>query len=221
MPDPIDLTTLRRDLYNDANNHTLFICEDTETDILTDDLELHRYINYHLTPPTREWIQSLFYFPSNCKKDQAVFLNRCLDLLSAADPNMLITLRHIFFIRTAADIQEICSLPGISGNTFSYTFPRVLMDQGNGASPSLECMGCFWCYESAIVINMRAIESVSDSLDPDDNSLIPENTFVTLAHELRHLGLENPYLSEKEYPPCLQLEEKVEAWGREVYEKTI
>lgn len=210
-----DFEALRKDLHEDEKLGALVICEETETDILTDDFDCHRYINYHLVPPTREWLQSLFYFPQDCKQDKTAFLNRCLDILMAADPNMLINLRHVFFIRTAADIREICSLPDINDELF----PDILIDEDDCESPTLSCVGCFWHYESALVINMRAIEHTAEDIDPNDAGIVPEGVYTTLPHELRHLGLENPYLPKDEYPDYLRTEENIEEWGRALYER--
>lgn len=87
-----DFEALRKDLREDEKLGALVICEETKTDILTDDFDCRRYINYHLVSPTRKWLQSLFYFPQDCKQDEPAFLNRCLDILMAADPTRLLEL---------------------------------------------------------------------------------------------------------------------------------
>ena len=211
----IDPETLREDLRRDAKTGRLYIVMETDTRILTEDYDQDRCVNYRIAPPSREWLSSIFYFPKDCRKDEAAFKNRCVDILMAAGPDMLMNLRHVFFVRTKNDIKEICELRGARGELF----PEILEDEDG--EPSLTHAGCFWYARSSLIINMHCIEDTSDEIDPNDAGLIPEGVYITLAHELRHLGLVNPYLPEEEYPASLQEEAAVEEWARSLYESVI
>lgn len=209
-PAPMDLNALRNDIKQDASESTLEIVEETKEDILTEEFSHYKPMNYHLVPPTRKWLRSLFFFPPDSKKFKRAYQTRCIDLLMGADPNMLINLRRIFFVNSGKDIDAIIEETG------DEDFPETLLDEWGGLTTKY--VGCFWHYQSAIIINMYAIRTTACTIDPNDAAIVPEGVYITLLHELRHLGMDNPYLPENDYPDSNMTEQAVETWARDVYE---
>lgn len=173
-----------------------------------------RELNFHLSPPTPEWIQQrILYGPSaeRYKYCEA----EVVSLLMSIDPNMLVNLQHIIFIHDESDIPVVVDTLHCEE---WESFPDSLFDQ---------CVGCYWFVKSSIVIFTKTIENCARDIVQDSES---ENIYLdlateidigiltTVAHEIRHLGLSNPYLSEEKYPAYLASESNVEAWGNEMFE---
>lgn len=220
----MDLSALANDIRADADKQILIIDAESDTDILTDDLEERRPINYHIVPPTEEWIDSLIRFASGAKRFEQIYRQLFIKALSRTDLDMLITLRKIFVINSINDISECAAVLDPDANTMIPD--EYQLDDSDELADAP--VGMFWSWESAIIINMTAITKCTDELDKDfeqelgysDHAGIEhEGIMITLLHELRHLGLSNPYLPEIKASSKEQSEELVEQWARNEYER--
>lgn len=213
-----DARQLCRDLFNSEQDKLLAILTISDHDILTDDFQDDRRINYHIGPITESWLRSRIYYTASTQQEKAVYDQPVISLLQFLDPNMLITLEHIFFVRDETDIDEICTLVGAE----PCEFPSAIdFDEP-------ETLGCFWHQYSSVIIHMAAIDKTVQEMKTEyDHDGMYFNTatetdigvFTTLTHEIRHLGLSNPYLDEQEYPRTEETEQAVEAWAIETYEQ--
>ena len=225
---PIDFHSLRRTIKKSEDAEELIICEESDEDILTDDLteDQLRLINYHMVKPTAEWLRSLVFCGSSCKEEvERDYLDTSIRLLLNVDQNMLVTLRHIIFVASEDDMHE--ALKALDAEV--YEWPECVFFDGDDVG---ECLGCFWRFQSAIIINIAAIRVESAALveeyefdddywHEDESELVTVGVYETLLHELRHLGLDNPFLDEDEYPIAEAAEDAVEDWAREAYEAAL
>ena len=225
-PEPMDLAILRKELHESEEKNELAICEETDTDILTDDFDADRMVNYHLVQPTKEWLSSLFLCGASCKEQvEAAYKKRIIELFLAVDQNMLITLRRIIIVATAGDIEEVCK--ALDADEF-YEWPDCIgYEEEDDTVLRDGALGCYWHMQGAIIINLASIERAAeetvaefarDGMYESESTISAEGVYTTAAHELRHLGLANPYLSVKDYPLTEESEEAVEEWGRAAYD---
>lgn len=208
----VNLSALKNNIHAEAKTagRTLSITEETETDILTYDNEQNREINYHLKTPDAKWLQSLIFItPDVSSKWESLtggidtITKRILEL----DHNMLINLRKIIITtESEKDMDAIAEHMGCE-----------ICDVCN----YLDYVGMFWYAESAVVINVEAIEdgtrNLKQELHLDDKEYAEElaiGFYSTLFHEIRHLGMENPFLPEDNYPDSMKSEASVETWCR-------
>lgn len=218
IPKPDSTTKLLNALLISEEERQLAICSICDTDIWTDDFDEDRYINYHIGPITKEWLKSCIVYTPKTLQYKHIYENRIIDLLLHIDPNMLINLQKIFFVSEEADIETVCNI----ANADPDEFPSTIDFEENDA------LGCHWWAYSSIIININAIEKTVSEMEQEAetnneyfNSAQEEaiGIFTTLTHEIRHLGLSNPFLDTKAYPPSLATEQAVEEWGLNTYEK--
>lgn len=208
----MNLDALRLDIQSEANKDepTLVIEEESETDILTYDDDQERNVTYHLVTPTEEWLQSrIFIAPKVSSEwaeltgDRETIAKRLMNI----DRNMLINLRHIIITtEEEEDLDAICE--------------HIECEPCEVAN-FIDYLGMFWYAESAVIINVEAIRETTDQLKKElrlNNDEYKEDLaigfFSTVFHEIRHLGLENPFLSELEYPDEEKDETCIEIWAR-------
>lgn len=218
-PLPMNMSLLRRDIHAEGLD-CLCILQESDEDILTDDYFELRKINYHLAPLTKEWLESrILWAPSITAKDKSFYANDIASLLMKTDPNMLITLNRIIITSDSeADMEAIAE-----------RMADIMDEPDLGEMPDLEgFLGFFWCYTNSLVVNVAQIQrSVKEEaaaahesgfyLDEGTEALVCFRT--TLLHELRHLGLANPFLPESDYPDSENEETAVEQWAMEEYER--
>ena len=205
------------ELMESHNMQQLEIRTASDTDILTDDFDEDRMINYHIGPITKEWLKARIKYTKHTKKYQNQYENLIVDLLSSIDTMMLITLQHIIFVEKEEDIPIICSMMNIDEDEF----PSIIDFDSNNI------LGCHWYQYSSIIINMKAIyntvcemqlESEKEVIYFNFDSEMQIGVLTTLTHEIRHLGLSNPFLDANQYPANQLTEKAVEQWGIEAYE---
>ena len=217
---PSDTKDLVHELFLSEQKEQLAIRTVCDTDIWTDDFDEDRYINYHIGPITAEWLKSCIVFTPNTIKYKRVYEPRVIDLLLHIDPNMLITLQKIFFVADESDIKTVCKI----ANADPDEFPSTIDFDEN------DTLGCHWWAYSSIILNLAAIEKTVNEMEQEAKAneeyfnTAQEKAigvFTTLTHEVRHLGLSNPFLDAKAYPPSLASEKAVEDWGINAYEKWL
>lgn len=230
---PMDLNALKADLHQE-NEKTLEIIRETDEDIYTVDYELDKDLFYHIVPPTKEWLKSKFIYGQSIDSKYKDLEDNICNLLLSIDQNMLINLNNIIFFGEESDINQIADSIinldksydweenqkiGFKDSLIEY-WPEIISDEH-------DIVGCYWYSQNSIIIDVRAIELSSSEIVEEDKkdgfntNLANEiliGIYTTITHEIRHLGLENPFLPEDEYPLSLKTEEKVEQWGLEVYE---
>lgn len=216
-PEKINMSALTHDLLEDEEKDLIGIIEKTKSDILTDDYQEDRIINYHISPITEEWLKDRFFFPNETEKYKNLYQKQIISLLLFLDPNMLINLQHIFFVEKDADADEICKFLDAE----PCEFPENIDFEENNT------IGCMWHQYSSIIINMSAIDKTIKKMKTeyeDAGLYFNEATetdigvLVTVAHEIRHLGMANPYLDETLYPNTEVTEAATEAWAIQTYE---
>lgn len=229
----MDLNALKADLHKE-NENTLEIIRETDEDIFTVDYELDKDLSYHIVSPTKEWLKSKFIYGQSVDPKYKNLENNICNLLLSIDQNMLINLNNIIFFGEDSDINQITD--SIIELDKSYDWKEnqkiIFKDSLIEYWPEIisnehETIGCYWFCQNSIIIDVRAIEISSseiveenkkDGFFTDLASEILIGIYTTITHEIRHLGLENPFLPEDEYPQSLKTEEKVEQWGIEAYE---
>ena len=60
----ISLSDIERAEFNEQ----LVIVSQSEEDVLTDDFDLDKKVNYHLVAPTDAWLRERFLYGSSCKE---------------------------------------------------------------------------------------------------------------------------------------------------------
>lgn len=173
-----------------------------------------RKLNFHLSPPTPDWLRTRFVYGPSAAQYRS-YEDSIVSLLLSLDANMLINLRHIVFIHDESDISVVENQLGCEE---MESFPDMDFDN---------ILGCYWFAMSSIVISTQTIENCARELVEEaeaEGVYLSETTetdigvLTTVAHEIRHLGLSNPYLPEDEYPVNLNSEKAVENWGIEAFE---
>lgn len=214
---PFDKKDLVHDLLLSEQEGQIAVCAISDTDILTDDFDEDRRINYHIIPATADWLKSCIVFTPNTAKYKSIYEEHVIDLLLHIDSSMLITLQKIFFVSGESDVEIVCK----AVNADIDEFPSIIdFDENN-------VLGCHWWAYSSVILNLAAIEKTVNEMrqeaeaDGEYFDTVQEEAvgvFTTLTHEIRHLGLSNPFLDEEAYPPSLDSEEAVEEWGINTYE---
>ena len=138
-----------------------------------------------------------------------------IDLLLHIDPMMLVTLGKVYIMHGSDDIDELMK---DAECTHRHDIPEIITDDN--------FIGVHWFDKQSIVINVKTIkDAVKESQDETPDVYINEGReiaigiYTTLTHEIRHLGLSNPYLNEDDYPLSEESEDAVERWGIEEFEK--
>lgn len=208
----MDSNILATTIFEEAWLGNLSVISNTTEEILTEDYKEERYISYHLAQPTHKWLKAKILWGSSILGDLDAFSNRIADALLCIDPNMLICLNRICIISAAEDVEPICTAMGADPEEF----PECI------DSEESEILGCKWHAQNSIILNAAAIVKAAHQLVAIDPSFfqlkdeIATGFWMTLFHEIRHLGLEcNPFLPEDEYPTALQSEAEVEQWATE------
>lgn len=201
---------LYEQIKRDATNHRLSIIKETDESILTKDFVENRIIEYHTKPPTWKWLSDRIFWPINNPEIKKKYKGLVINLLLFVDPDMLTTLKAIYFVGDGTDIDRIVRLNKIKIDEFPDTIDPK----------QSRCMGLFWYSHNSIIININSIETTIQELIESGNSKTNDQSiefeialYTTLAHEVRHLGLSNPYGKEK-LPESEEDEEKdAELWS--------
>lgn len=206
----MDYEKLKQDIYEEDAAQALAICEETDTDILVDDFENDKYINFHMVPPAEAWLAARFAWGPSFGEKTPVWTSHLSQYLMRIDPAMLVCLNRIIIIDGDQDIEPFTETLGTEDD-----FPDM-----DG-----EILGRLWYYENSVVIDVSAIRAIAKQLVAQDLGVfvlseeMERGFLVTLLHEIRHLGLDcNIFLPEDEYPLPLQSNEAIEEWARDTYE---
>ena len=178
------------------------ICKIDDQDIfIMDYAGFEKYINFHIVPPTKEWLASRFLWAPSAEKYKKEYQDNIIDLLLSCDPAMLINLRHIIFVADETDVP--CVENATNCEDEAAEFPQIIdFDENN-------------CEKTAHEIT---IENENANIYTNEQDEVDIGVYTTITHELRHLGLANPFLPEDEYPVSDESEQNVEEWGITAYE---
>lgn len=209
----MDYNALRKSIHEEAACGTLEILSESETDILVFDYDNGKEINFHMVPPTREWLATrIIWGPSLTCGETPARSEFLADYLSRIDPAMLTCLNHVIIIDDFEDRKAVADL--------------LKVDEDNLPEENEDLIGQLWFQENCVFVYVSALKAaVNDVLEENpgfscyDHEM--ETGFLTtLLHETRHLGLDcNFLLPESEYPTSLQSEETIEDWALEMFEK--
>jgi len=168
----------------------LAITNETPESIETDDFELDKPFTYRLAAPGPAWYAERIKFVSDEARRLAGHLKNVLpDLLSSLDPDMTRTLTAVYMVAGYPDIDAMCKLAG----TDPEEIPEMTMlEDGDG------CIGCLWSMQSAIILDLLAIQNAADEVCRD-GTMEPGTEFdigveTTLTHEIYHLAAADPFL---------------------------
>lgn len=214
-PSAMNYEELRKEIYK-YNNKSLAILEDTSEDILTDDFDEDRCVNYHLCKPTEEWLRSRFFWTTGCQKDKERWedvMVRCL-LHSFLPPEMFVVLNRIIAVRTEGDYNEVCKAMEVE----RCEFPDVLDPDDSGL------LGVKWHTQNSIILDFNGIDTALQELAQEvgcvDIQDEEEAVLITLLHEMRHLMLDNNPFDTffEKLEPADFTEGAVENWARRMFE---
>lgn len=189
----------------------------SKTDMLTYDVLQGREVNYHLTPPAADWLLSILTVAPDVKDPELNGFggrSAVAELLLTQGPAMFINLRHII-VTTESEADA------------DFIADRLEIEPYEVCAYQ-DSVGMFWFDQSAVIINIQAIdEAIADlvkelhlsDLEHEEERVI--GFYSTLYHELRHLGLENPFLPEDLYPTLLNGEDAVESYAREQTDRLL
>lgn len=209
---------LSHDLFEAEKKHILAIRTISDFDIVTDDFDEDRIINYHIAPVTKDWLKDRFIWCDGTSDMQQTYETRLIDLLYKIDHKMLITLNKIIIIKDETSISYVCDY--IKADEDEW--PSVIDFDTN------DILGCHWWSQSCVIINISAIAKTLAEMQKeyDHDELYfdePQEEWIgiatTLLHEIRHLGLFNPFLDMTAYPTSAESESEVEAWALEQFER--
>ena len=216
MPKP-NLSSLGHELFEAETKGILAIRTISDYDIVTDDFDEDRIINYHIGPITKTWLKERFLWCPETEGLQRIYETRLVDLLYRIDPMMFITLNRIIFIENENSIDKVCNQMNVDPDEW----PSIIDFDKN------DKLGCHWYTQSSIIINMKAIAKTLGEMQDEyehDGIYFDEPTeewigiATTLLHEIRHLGLSNPFLDPAAYPTSAESEHEVEKWAIEQFE---
>ena len=202
-----------KEIMDSESRNLISILEVSDTDILTDDYDEDRKINYHIAPIEQNWLKERFLWCSGTEKYKSQYEKPLIDLLQKIDPAMLINLNRIVIIENESDIEDVCSAVGAD----EMEWPSIVDFTENGV------IGCHWYCQNCIIICTGMIRSMLKEMKNEyeyfDNCSEEWIAIATtVLHEIRHLGLSNPHLDERLYPVILESEENVEQWALEQFE---
>lgn len=209
----MDYNTLRQNIREEADKGTLEILSESETDILVFDYNDSKKINFHMVPPTGEWLSSrIVWGPSLTRSDTHAWTAYLAAYLHRIDPNMFVCLNRIIVIDDSVDCKAVANLLGV--------------DEDNLPEVNEDIIGQLWFQENCVFVYVSALREATKEIIKDDPGYFTYDQemeigfLTTLLHETRHLGLDcNFLLPESEYPTSLQSEEAIEDWAREMFEK--
>ena len=209
----MDYNALRQGIREEAGKGTMEILSESETDILVFDYNDSKEINFHMIPPTKEWLASrIVWGPSLTRSDTHVWTAYLADYLHRIDPAMFICLNRVIIIDDSEDRKAVANLLGV--------------DEDNLPEENEDLIGQLWFQENCVFVYVSALREETKEIVKGDLAFFDYDQEMeigfktTLIHETRHLGLNcNIFLPESEYPISLQSEEAVENWAREMFEK--
>lgn len=219
MSTPITANVLHNTLREAEQNNECAIISRTQHYCIIDDFIDDRIIHYHLKSPTPNWLNRRVVFLPDAKlyKFYKPYIIQCLLQI---DPNLLITLRYIFIINSAADAEKACAYVDAD----YAELPEQLQYDEEDADNIPHVLGIHWWSQSCVFINMKAIEKTLHEMETE-YTYFPYYQeeriaiLTTVLHEIRHLGLSNPYLDDTQYPTAEESETAVERWAIAEYER--
>ena len=191
-----------------AFDETVEILSQTPDYITVYDMKDDRELKYRIGPMDDVWLESILHFsPKIEPSEKDAVHDAVIWVLRNIDPNMLVLLKAVYIVVGEEDEAFVakcsdCEIDEIPDNALSENI-----------------LGLMWWSESSVFIHFNAIkkcveeECVQYGEWRQYNRLLFEAITTTMAHELRHLGLSNPFLDEKQYPASEETEEAVEQWA--------
>ena len=179
----MDYNALRQGIHEEATNGTLEILSESGTDILVFDYNDSKEINFHMIPPTREWLASrIVWGPSLTCDAIPAWTAYLADYLYRVDPNMFVCLNRIIVIDDSADRKAIATLLGV--------------DEDNLPEENEDLIGQLWLQENCVFVYVSALRAAAKAVVEGDpvflhyDSEMETGFLTTLLHEIRHLGLD-------------------------------
>lgn len=224
-----------------ADEEDCEIISDNDNCIVTFDYNQEKDIVYYLETPSKEWLLDKFHIGKNAGKmiaKHGINKEELADMLLSKPESlaMLATLNNIYIFSHKDGFKDIVEISDVDSEE---EIPMIMQDNVDGL---LEYAGCYWHDKNSIIIDMSVInylakervkEEKREGLwDSDLSIAVKDGLFVTLSHEIRHLGLENPFVEEycSIFDPefnkdkfnknfdSLESEEGVEEWGAALYD---
>lgn len=212
----VDYKKLLETIKQDEAKNFLAIIQESETDVLTDDFTEDRIINYHLAPPSEEWLRERFLWTKGCASDQRLWEDVLIQYFTKLPSEAFLTLNRVIAIRTAEDILEACEVLGVDEDEFPSCIDPEEADY----------VGCRWHYMNSIILDFHAIDACNQDLAKEYGTEVfslntHEGVVLTAIHEIRHQMLDGcPYDVLSPAPQLEDFEEDgVENWARTQYEK--
>lgn len=215
-----DIRYLIKNIEEDLANNNCGLISRTKSYIYIDDYLEDKRIRFHLTKPTERWTSYRIHYGPKAQNFRCYHQSLITALLKT-DQNMLITLEHVFIINGPSDAEFFCAKYNIDPDEL----PEQVTYEPNTISNTI---GVYWWAANSVFINIEAIHAALEEIkkDYDTYDLFfdyctheHDGIIRTLLHEIRHLGLANPFLDETKYPPSYESEQAVEDWASEEYER--
>ena len=185
-----------------------------DTSVTTEDLQECRRIKYRMIPPDEAWITGLIKSTPRAASTGLVDPAGIAGLLMSVDPEMLANLEAVLLVGDIDSPEDVCAMIGADPEDYPECMDP---DDPDGERP----LGCAWIAHGALLLDLSAILRTAEEIAPAPGMARSEamiGVYTTLAHEIRHLGLANPFLPDEEYPDALKDEDQVEKWAIAAYE---
>ena len=184
------------------------LLEQTPEYLTVYDLTDGRELRYRTGPIDEAWLEnSLRFSPDIGQPEKDRIHDALMWVLCRIDPNMLVLLKAVYIVVGENDEAYVAEQSGCEAEELPF-------DALTG-----ECIGLMWWAECSVFIHYGAIKNIVET-ECDQygewwryDKTMYEALTSTMAHELRHLGLSNPFLDEIEYPVSEEAEEAVEQWA--------
>lgn len=207
------IDTLVRTIWDDDN---AYVIQKGTDELLVEDMLREQRLSYRITPHTRESLDAIVHAGPDVALDEekrAAIVDRLLRL----PQEVLISIRHVILVRNYEDLAAVIKECGLNDETI----PDLILEDEDVLSD--ETIGATWVHESAVVINIHAIELAAKEVTEDRPGLYHKERdigfWVTLLHELKHIQVECmpytvPWINETDKD-----ERAVEDWAIRTFEE--
>lgn len=131
--------------------------------VFDDNVRPRRTVQFRTTPHTRLTLSTMVAIGNSLDGVNKMKLrDKVASVLEQVDPAMLITLRHIFVVRTWDDLRRLARTYRLDLDTV----PEFLTDERNRLSTDYICT--FWKHADSIIVNVRAITEACPALEDYD-----------------------------------------------------
>ena len=212
------------DIRQAQKDGILSVQEETAESVSTYDYDQGREITYRLVPHDRNSVKALIHILPAAAASKLIDADWIAGLVLAAGQDMLRILSGIYIISAPEDVPELMELTGAAPEEIPEQIPFEPEDADGS------CLGVSWHDRCSIIVDVAAISKAVDELEQESGAdMLPfdwhsEFRFgfgPTLLHEIRHMGLSDPFPPVSGYPPELGSEEAVEQWALDTYESWL